>query len=85
MKSIYITGRFHRRGERFNIQDGTCFPEGLPARKGEGVIAGVLEEVGAPVPKLVIKQLQALLIRVLSAAQPFRNVGRSIVLDALVV
>ncbi|KIW72954.1 hypothetical protein PV04_01110 [Phialophora macrospora] len=68
--NIYAASRFQRKGERFSNQVGTCLPDaGLPDRNADAVNAE-LEAVAVPVPKLVIRQLQALLILLTSAEHP---------------
>jgi hypothetical protein len=52
--------------------------------KADAVIAE-LDEVAVPVPKLVIRQLHALLTLETFAEQPPRNAGRGMVLDVVVV
>ncbi|ETI28516.1 hypothetical protein G647_00966 [Cladophialophora carrionii CBS 160.54] len=67
---VYAARRFHRKGERFNNQEGTCLPDaGLPDREADAVNAE-LEAVAVPVPKLAIRQLHALLTLLASAEQP---------------
>jgi len=69
----YAAGRFHlSRGLLFNIHDGTVLPEVLPARNGAALIAGVLDKVTVPLPKLVIRQLHALLTLCALAEHPVR-------------
>jgi hypothetical protein len=81
----YAASRFHRKGERFNNQDGTCLPDaGLPDRNADAVNAE-LEAVAVPVPKLVIRQLHALLTLLTSAEHPPKKVGKGVVLAAVVV
>jgi hypothetical protein len=83
---IYRLGLPHRsKGAPFNNHDGTCRPEGASERNAETDAAAEPDPVAVLVPKLVIRQLQALLTLFTSAEQPPRKVGKGIVLDAMVV